>query len=46
MGTTTSISTGFPPIGIHIVIPQTNIFSERKSDRNWKSLGQHNSSYY
>ena len=33
------------PIGINIEIPQTHCFSEKK-DHNWKSRGQHDSSYY
>ena len=46
IGTNSAISTRFSPIVINIVIPQTNIFGERKTDHNWKSHGQHNSSYY
>ena len=46
VGTTPEISTGFSPIGINIVIPQTNSFSERKQYHNLKSCGQNNSSSY
>ena len=40
------MSTMFLIIGRNIVILQTNVFSERKQDHNWKCSGQHNSFYY
>ena len=46
IGTTPETITSFSPIGRNVVIPQTNIFSERKSVLNCKSFGEHNSSYY
>ena len=46
IGTTPEISVIVSPIGKNIVIPQTNRFSERKSDHNRQPPRQHNSFYH